>query len=128
MDIVKLKEELPNISIRELNAGTGANIHLPGKLIITVWFNRKLFKTNESKKFRKFSDDKDIVNIICAFGNLKSNIDTPAQHYQIQQNNGTIKCIDHIKRKLKTVREMDPTNTKGIFMLLLLEKELEQYL
>jgi hypothetical protein len=100
MDINKIKKEFPNIKLKELNGSTGANLYLPGRLVITVFFKKRIFKTNEAKKFRRFSDDEDIVKIISALGNIKlkksigPGIPEPAPVQQPSgENTGVRACI-----------------------------------
>lgn len=131
MDIDKIKRELPNLNIVALNDGTGCNIHLPGKLIMTIFFKRKLFKTNKKKtKFRHFTDDADLLHLVCSFGNiqLKKSTGTALTQAEAIPNNGAKQCIDHVINKLKVVEKNDPGNTKGILMLKILAQEFEQYL
>jgi len=127
MTIEHIKKEFPNLKYKELNANTGCNIYLPGKLIVTIFFKRKIFKTNEVKKYRRFSDDEDMIKIICAFGNIKlkqsSNITLPKAVELI----GTKACIDHIKIKIATIEKVKSDNAV-LMILKQLTLELEQYL
>jgi hypothetical protein len=135
MDINKIKKEFPNIKLKELNGSTGANLYLPGRLVITVFFKKRIFKTNEAKKFRRFSDDKDIVKIISALGNIKlkqsigPGIPEPAPVQQPSgENTGVRACIDHIENKYQVFIKGNEMENKTAVMLKTIKQELFQYL
>jgi hypothetical protein len=128
MDIEKLKKEFPNCNIVSLNDGTGCNLYLPGKLILTIFFKKKIFITNAKKdQYRHYISDQDLNNLICNLGNIKLKKQKTLVYERPPNDTGTQRCIDHILKKMAFM-ETNQADTKLIVMLKNLSVELQQYL
>lgn len=126
MTIDILKKEYPNIKVKDLNGG--CNIYLPGKLILTIWFNKKKFFSNQLKVWRRYSDDKDILTIIAILGKLNIKKEIEGVFISNGENAGVQKCIEHIGNKYIKFTKENPKDHKTALMLKTIQDELYQFL
>lgn len=125
MTIEKLKKEYPNLQIKDLNGG--CNIYLPGDLV-TVWFKKQKFFSNQLKVWRRFSGDEDILTIINVLGNLKLKSTVNAQAEEATDNSPVQACIEHIQKKYEAFVRSNPKDHQTAVMLKTIKSELYQYL
>lgn len=128
MDIKDVKKEFPNVKVEPLNDGSGCNIYLPGKLVLTIWFQKRKFYSNQLKVWRRFTDKTDLFTIIAILGNMKMKQTIPAPIEQPSDNAGTKQCIEHINRKIEVCIKNTPNNNAILNLLKTIKIEFEQYL
>lgn len=128
MDLITIdtiKKEYPNIKVEALNNGTGCNVYLPGKLVLTVWFKKGKFYSNQLKVWRRFSNQKDLLTIIGILGNLQLKQTVSVEK---PEDNVVQKIIDLIERKYQLFTKLNPHDHQTATMLKTIKSELHQFL
>ena len=128
----KLKKEFPLLKLITLNSDTGCNLYLPGKLIITIFYTKKIYKTNKKKtNFRHYINDTDLFKIINQLGNFEFKKREPIKELpptEKQENAGVRACIDHVEKKYQAFIKVHPNDNRTAAMLKIIQKEFYQYL
>jgi hypothetical protein len=126
MKIEDIKNEYPNIKIEPLNGVAGCNIYLPGKLTLTVWFNKRKFYSNQLKVWRRFTNKADLLTIIGILGNLQ----LKQKHNPVTepQKSGVQLCMDHLDKKIETIQKNNPEAHQLLTFCKTLKSEFHQYL
>lgn len=116
----------PNLKTKQLGSDEntfGINLYIE-KGVITIYFKKKIFNHNKNSKWLCYKDFNELFEEI-------DKILLPKKEVVIQtienENNGTLVCIEHIKKKIETIEQIKGNNAVSM-MLKTICLELEQYL